>query len=474
MDFEIKYESTGGIYIDDEMGDYQYCGYGQNEDYFTGDINVPDSTTAPYIDDNASRIFQREFHQPYQVNQVTTSNVRRCLPHFIKTTNYPNVTGLNIVYHQGRSNYQNLSSEDVHRQYYQPNMNRNNYDRSGCYNRFPIYLPYSVPPGNEKPITRCCCCGRNRIYDKVNNLSENSLHNQRIREPTYSELRNRQVIAQRNCIEPGKCVVETDVLKEQQVIHHEGQRVVASKSALSLHRIVAQKRIYTQSNDIINTDAFDGSLSGNVRVYKTSDASRNVIRESLLTNISVQPDQIDNEGTLSITICKSPPLLSSETHNQLSVTSPQDSSNLFKEIYSPIDGDEENNNPYFSNYQDSILASLIKESDSKNEDGSLYGEPSNINTQDLCRFVSEELKKYSVSQSTFAKKVLNKSQGTLSDILRKPKPWGKLRTGKDTFVKMYKWSLLPHRERFRILKEGGNFKTLEKSTKSKKMNEERR
>uniref|UniRef100_A0A0N5BLP4 Dynactin subunit 6 n=1 Tax=Strongyloides papillosus TaxID=174720 RepID=A0A0N5BLP4_STREA len=194
-----------------------------------------------------------------------------------------------------------------------------------------------------------------------------------------SELMNRQVIAQGNYMEPGKCVVKTDVLKEQRVIHYGGQEVVSLKSALSLHRIVAQERIYTQLNDIRNTDTFDESLSGNVIVYPSFDEPKDVIRENLLTNISVQSDQNDNESALSITICKSPPLLSSDANYQLPTTSPQDSSDLSEEIYPPVNGVEEKNNSFFSNYQDSILASLIKESDNEKEDGSLYGEPSNIN-----------------------------------------------------------------------------------------------
>uniref|UniRef100_A0A0N5B4L3 Uncharacterized protein n=1 Tax=Strongyloides papillosus TaxID=174720 RepID=A0A0N5B4L3_STREA len=70
MDFEIKYESTGGIYTDNGMRNYQYCGYEQNEDYSPGDVNTPDSTTAPYFNDNARGMFQRDFYQPYHVNQA--------------------------------------------------------------------------------------------------------------------------------------------------------------------------------------------------------------------------------------------------------------------------------------------------------------------------------------------------------------------------------------------------------------------
>uniref|UniRef100_A0A0N4ZQM8 One cut domain family member n=1 Tax=Parastrongyloides trichosuri TaxID=131310 RepID=A0A0N4ZQM8_PARTI len=123
----------------------------------------------------------------------------------------------------------------------------------------------------------------------------------------------------------------------------------------------------------------------------------------------------------------------------------------------PEDSHEEKN-IFFENNKGSILASLIKEKEqvSDNNDVSLatttLDESSfTINTHELCNFVADEIKKCSVSQSLFAKRVLNRSQGTLSDILRNPKPWDKLKTGKNTFKRMYEWSLLPEKERRIIL-----------------------
>uniref|UniRef100_H3BZG1 CUT domain-containing protein n=1 Tax=Tetraodon nigroviridis TaxID=99883 RepID=H3BZG1_TETNG len=50
-----------------------------------------------------------------------------------------------------------------------------------------------------------------------------------------------------------------------------------------------------------------------------------------------------------------------------------------------------------------------------------------------------ELKRYSIPQAIFAERVLSRSQGTLSDLLRNPKPWGKLKSGRETFKRMARW-----------------------------------
>ncbi|KAL7393517.1 hypothetical protein ABVT39_011975 [Epinephelus coioides] len=52
-----------------------------------------------------------------------------------------------------------------------------------------------------------------------------------------------------------------------------------------------------------------------------------------------------------------------------------------------------------------------------------------INTRDVAQRIITELKRYSIPQAIFAERVLCRSQGTLSDLLRNPKPWGKLKSG---------------------------------------------
>ena len=74
-----------------------------------------------------------------------------------------------------------------------------------------------------------------------------------------------------------------------------------------------------------------------------------------------------------------------------------------------------------------------------------------IDTIDLCRRVGEELKLHSIPQSVFAERVLCRSQGTLSDLLRNPKPWKELRSGRDTFQRMFSWMQEPLHVRLEIL-----------------------
>ncbi|VDL19276.1 unnamed protein product [Hymenolepis diminuta] len=75
-----------------------------------------------------------------------------------------------------------------------------------------------------------------------------------------------------------------------------------------------------------------------------------------------------------------------------------------------------------------------------------------INTRDLAQQISNELKRHSIPQAVFAQKILHRSQGTLSDLLRNPKPWSKLKSGRETFKRMYKWLHEPQHQRMAELK----------------------
>lgn len=70
-----------------------------------------------------------------------------------------------------------------------------------------------------------------------------------------------------------------------------------------------------------------------------------------------------------------------------------------------------------------------------------------IETRDLCKRIAYELKQHSIPQAVFAEKVLCRSQGTLSDLLRNPKPWNKLKSGRETFRRMYAWLKQPLEQR---------------------------
>ncbi|XP_003965867.1 one cut domain, family member, like [Takifugu rubripes] len=75
-----------------------------------------------------------------------------------------------------------------------------------------------------------------------------------------------------------------------------------------------------------------------------------------------------------------------------------------------------------------------------------------INTRDVAQRIITELKRYSIPQAIFAERVLSRSQGTLSDLLRNPKPWGKLKSGRETFKRMSRWLQEPEFQRMASLR----------------------
>uniref|UniRef100_A0A8B9NX98 One cut domain family member n=1 Tax=Apteryx owenii TaxID=8824 RepID=A0A8B9NX98_APTOW len=75
-----------------------------------------------------------------------------------------------------------------------------------------------------------------------------------------------------------------------------------------------------------------------------------------------------------------------------------------------------------------------------------------IDTKEVARRVVGELKRYSIPQAIFAERVLCRSQGTLSDLLRNPKPWSKLKSGRETFKRMWRWLQEPEFQRMAALR----------------------
>jgi hypothetical protein len=80
------------------------------------------------------------------------------------------------------------------------------------------------------------------------------------------------------------------------------------------------------------------------------------------------------------------------------------------------------------------------------------GDLEELNTRELAHRISSELKRYSIPQAIFAQRVLCRSQGTLSDLLRNPKPWSKLKSGRETFRRMAKWLQEPEYQRMSALR----------------------
>ncbi|CAF3504480.1 unnamed protein product [Rotaria sordida] len=66
--------------------------------------------------------------------------------------------------------------------------------------------------------------------------------------------------------------------------------------------------------------------------------------------------------------------------------------------------------------------------------------PNTIDTEQLSSQVRELLFAYSIGQRVFGEAVLNLSQGTVSEILSKPRPWPSLSVkGREPYIRMYTW-----------------------------------
>ena len=62
---------------------------------------------------------------------------------------------------------------------------------------------------------------------------------------------------------------------------------------------------------------------------------------------------------------------------------------------------------------------------------------SNVNTDELVKRIKETLSQYSISQRLFGENVLGLSQGSVSDLLARPKPWHMLtQKGREPFIRM--------------------------------------
>ena len=76
-------------------------------------------------------------------------------------------------------------------------------------------------------------------------------------------------------------------------------------------------------------------------------------------------------------------------------------------------------------------------SDQSESGGSSVGEDDQLETSEIAYQVKEQLLKHNIGQRVFGHYVLGLSQGSVSEILARPKPWRKLTVkGKEPFLKM--------------------------------------
>lgn len=76
-------------------------------------------------------------------------------------------------------------------------------------------------------------------------------------------------------------------------------------------------------------------------------------------------------------------------------------------------------------------------SDQSESGGSTAGDEDQLDTAEIAFQVKEQLLKHNIGQRVFGHYVLGLSQGSVSEILARPKPWRKLTVkGKEPFIKM--------------------------------------
>jgi len=65
-----------------------------------------------------------------------------------------------------------------------------------------------------------------------------------------------------------------------------------------------------------------------------------------------------------------------------------------------------------------------------------------LDTADVAQFVRHVLIARNIGQRQFARSVLGLSQGTVSELLAKPKPWDRLsEKGRESYRRMYQWAV---------------------------------
>ncbi len=85
-----------------------------------------------------------------------------------------------------------------------------------------------------------------------------------------------------------------------------------------------------------------------------------------------------------------------------------------------------------------------------------------LNTEEITNRVKETLLNNNIGQKLFGEAVLNLSQGTVSELLSKPKPWNTLSIkGREPYLRMYMWlNDLMRLEKLTEWKEEKNCKSL--------------
>uniref|UniRef100_A0AAF5DDY6 CUT domain-containing protein n=1 Tax=Strongyloides stercoralis TaxID=6248 RepID=A0AAF5DDY6_STRER len=440
---------------------YQFHVNRQQQSYgYNDEIEIPPiSESSPTIEVNNSREYFKKstYQQQHGEDRLLITKSSIFFPSF-SGRNHLNVTQPNVVYSQSRRGHQNYLPSKLNQQFlWNTNCSSTKTIENKKINE--SGLSFSHIPTIEKNITKCCCCGRNRLLDEDNNIN-------------FGKNFNKQIIPHQNFETLRQPIRSGDSHPEHRIVQYNRQEVVIPDRNFCSIREVAQERVYTQYNGNRNF-CIKQSSTPDVKMYQRFDESiENCTKQQNLNNLSYDSaiDVIKNNGTSQMSRPPTPLLARKQIYPFSNTNMEHHFDGLNKPYYLTNEDSNIRRFHHTNNFKNTPFTSFRDQYDSGRESDCPSDTSLDIDTQELCRFVADELKRYSISQSTFARKVLNRSQGTLSDMLRNPKPWNQLKTGRITFVRMHEWSCLPEKERFRILVEGGKFMAPERRRRIKSKN----
>lgn len=206
-------------------------------------------------------------------------------------------------------------------------------------------------------------------------------------------------------------------------------------------------------DDFTNSDSVSDKTSENERNHNGTGTETSVITTTVVS------EGLSVENTRGMVVVEEVAL---EQINEL-IASTAAHLQGYNSSNSVVDEDQPDRRHFTSDNQNSETCSSSERGESLHDTGTFDDESSemfmkrfeDLDTKEIAEALTNELKKYSIPQAVFARKVLNRSQGTLSDVLRKPKPWNELRGGREIFRKMKEWLDLPEVKRIPQLRTEG-------------------
>lgn len=182
-----------------------------------------------------------------------------------------------------------------------------------------------------------------------------------------------------------------------------------------------------------NLTALSTSLASNNSAAALQASSSIATLKNLLTNSMNKEKETDGENNHQFK-----PIYKIKNEDIMSNDKINHSNNNDTAYDSSNENDFDDNESDLLNHKSSSPSCTSPIQTSSNANSSNY-EP--INTADIAQKVRDLLSIHNIGQRVFAKFILGLSQGTVSELLSKPKHWDKLtEKGRESYRKMYNWS----------------------------------